>query len=221
MIIGPNIKFPDFKEILKDATELLKVAAGVVKVVAGVISKGFDLISKTAGAIRDVLVGKEVIKPEDKMEELGDKVIQAGDTIKPSDFESYDQYIDAIRNFELDPEVSEQIKPEDKLGAAVTLGLKGLEAKLDMPEGSAENIVRIVSFNPDYFDGSRLEALLDKKIDFDDIVRYFSGDTTMAESKQIRGDLLGVSRTVDPDKSDEQRLETIQELRMESNEKGL
>ena len=83
-----------------------KLLVEAVKVIASV----FTEIGKALGLIEE----------DFDEEEFGDKALQAeeeGST--PDRFESYDEYFEAIKNFELDPEKSEKYTEKEKLDKAV------------------------------------------------------------------------------------------------------
>lgn len=69
-----------------------------------------------AAIVTKALQALGIIGPDENAKELGDKAIQAEEEgITPENYDSYEEYMDAVRKFELDPEKSEQIEDEDKL----------------------------------------------------------------------------------------------------------
>lgn len=186
------------------------------------LTKGPEIIKAVASVIGDVLKVLGVLKPEDDMKDFGDKAMQAaGQGITPDKYDEYEEYVEAIRNFELDPDISAKTSTEAKLAVAVGVGLSGLEKKLDMPEGSSGDLLRLVILSPDYFNSDRLQSLLDKKVDFEKVTDYFSGKLDLADSRQVRSELFSAEKSLDGTADEAKHTQALSNLKEQAREQGV
>ncbi|TOO18550.1 hypothetical protein CGH40_24990, partial [Vibrio parahaemolyticus] len=65
-------------------------------VATSIASLGVTLAAKVGEAIKNVGISLGIIRPEDNMEELGEKAMLSEKT--PEDFDSISEYIDHLRN---------------------------------------------------------------------------------------------------------------------------
>lgn len=158
-------------------------------------------IAKIANSIMHLF---GIIKPDENVEEIGDRAIQAGQSgIKPEKFDSFDEYMDEIRNFKLDPEKSAQMSTVEKMAAGMAVGTVGLEKKLDVPEGSIGPLWLLAASNPAYFTADRLVNIIKGGGDISTVVRFFEGELGPADAVDTRQTLMGLERELSPGKSDE------------------
>lgn len=204
------------------STFVTKLMPALQSGISLLLTKGPEIISKVAGVIGEVLKVFGILKPEDDMKDFGDKVMQAADKgITPDQFDKYDEYVEAIRNYELDPDVSIKTPTETKLAAAVGIGLISLEKRLEMPEGSSEDFLRLAILSPEYFNSARLESLLDKKVDFEKVTDYFSGKLDLADSCQIRSELFSAEKNLDSTADEAKHTQDLNDLKEKASEQGV
>ena len=92
--------------IIDDILGAITAVALAIQAVA-VIGQILMTVAKALGLIED---------DQQSVEDLGDKAIQAADEgIVPENYESYEQYLHDVENFELDLEKSASIKQEEKI----------------------------------------------------------------------------------------------------------
>lgn len=96
-----------------------------------------------------------------KTEELGEKalVAQETDQLKPENFQTFEEYVKAIENFNVDPVKAEKYSLEEKLqkGLELTTGL--LIGKFGETAGE---VLREAAKRPDFFDSTRTLHYLEK-----------------------------------------------------------
>lgn len=144
-----------------------------------------------------------ILNPDENVEDLGDRALQAADKgIRPENYSSYDQYLTEIRNFKLDPEKSASLRSEEKIGAGLAVGTVGLEKKFNVPNGSMGPIWVLAASNPEYFNADRLVKIVQSGQSMTDVMRYFEGKQSPADAIRIRDSLMGLERQRSPDKSD-------------------
>ena len=112
---------------------LSTLTSGIREMATSIASLGLSLATKVGEAIKTVGVSLNILRPEDNMDELGEKAMLSDKG--PDDFESMSAYIDHLRNdVSLDKEKFDSLSDTDKLerasiGASITL--KGINEKLD------------------------------------------------------------------------------------------
>ena len=103
---------------------ILGAVAGIVATAVSV-TKTITVVGTALKTLGDALIGIAktlgLISPEEKVEDLGDKAIQAEEQgINPEDFTTYAEYVKSVENFEVDSEKSKEISEDEK-------SLKGIE----------------------------------------------------------------------------------------------
>lgn len=164
-------------------------AAGVVKGLA-VIGMAVEGIKAIGGVFMGIAKALGIIEDENMdVEELGDKAIQSD--YKPENFESYEKYVDAVKQFQTDPERSAQISEEDKVkkGTEVVAGIsiEKYGSDVDFKEFSKllSNSNFITKDSPEKF-MKLVEALPDNPAAFDSAVKFLN-DSPMSKSRMEAG----------------------------------
>lgn len=161
---------------------IVAAATSVTNVLVSVSLVLRDL--KTIGNIL-VTLGKALglIKPDIKVSELGDKALQSG--YNPEDYDSYLEYVNAVENYNLDPEKSNLTTEEDKLKKAMELAVGvTIEKYENLP---VQEFCIAVGENIKYFTETKIKEI-GKLIQLDEsnisrILNYING--TERDSKQI------------------------------------
>jgi hypothetical protein len=157
-------------------------------------------IVQIANAILQIL---EIFKPDEDIEQIGDRAMQAKEAgITPDKFESFEEYMNEIRTFQLDPEKSAQMSTVEKMAAGLAVGTVGLEKKFDTPEGAMASLWLLAASNPTYFTAERLANLVESGGDIGTIVRFFEGKLGPADAVDTRQTLMELERELSPGKSD-------------------
>lgn len=192
---------------------IVAAATSVTNVLVSVSLVLRDL--KTIGNIL-VTLGKALglIKPAIKVSELGDKALQSG--YNPEDYDSYLEYVNAVENYNLDPEKSNLTTEEDKLKKAMELAVGVTIEKYDnLP---VQEFCIAVGENIKYFTETKIKEI-GKLIQLDEsnisrILNYING--TERDSKQIQrvvDTLMEVEKISNPEISEKEAYKDIIQLR--------
>jgi hypothetical protein len=185
------------------------VLSSSISAIAPVLGMALDIIQKVANVAKEVLVSLGIIKPEQEMDDLGDRVIQAGEQgIKPENYEKFDDYAEALRTFELDPEKSKKIDEKDKLAGSLGFASAAIQDRFKGSDvGDIAQLWNLAAKMPEFFNADLIKSMLPSTQDFSSISDYFAG-------KLGREDKLEVSKT------DTQILDTIDEAKAQYNKSG-
>lgn len=198
--------------ILGTIAAIAAAATTVTKALAvvGLAVQGLKVIANALTSLGKAL---GLIRPETKVEDLGDKAIQS--EYKPEDFDSYEAYVKAVEEYELDPEKSKLTTEEEKIikGMELSAGVCIEKYKgFPMPEFCVA-----VGENPEYFsddkiveigkllqtDGQLISGILDhiNHAELDD-----------AKVNDVINTLLGIEKSVNPSISDVDALRNVMSL---------
>lgn len=192
---------------------IVAAATSVTNVLVSVSLVLRDL--KTIGNIL-VTLGKALglIKPDIKVSELGDKALQSG--YNPEDYDSYLEYVNAVENYNLDPEKSNLTTEEDKLKKAMELAVGvTIEKYENLP---VQEFCIAVGENIKYFTETKIKEI-GELIQLDEsnisrILNYING--TERDSKQIQrvvDTLMEVEKISNPEISEKEAYKDIIQLR--------
>lgn len=152
---------------------LSSFASSVAPVIGPILSRIppiFGPVSIWANTIGQVL---NLFKPDEKVEDVGDHAIQAGEQgVKPENFENFDQYMDELRKFPLDPEKSKQTSSVTKLVAGMGVATLGMEDKFGLERGSMNEVWLLPLANSEYFTPERVKTLLEGGKTIGDVSAY-------------------------------------------------
>lgn len=142
-----------------------------------------EAIGKFANAF---LQGLGILKPEEKVEDLGERALQAAAKgITLDKYENFDDYMDALRNLELDPEVSAKRSTAEKLVAGIGVGTVGVEDKCNVARGSLNGMWLLPMTNPDYFTPERMQSLITTGRFGGDVFAYLENRLSGGEARDI------------------------------------
>lgn len=158
-------------------------------------------LSAIGGAISTVCALLSVLRPNENVEEIGDRALQAAEQdIRPEKFETYDEYMDRLRNFELDPEKSQRHSPETKIMVGLGVTALGLEHRLNLPQGTGGAVWLLMACNPAYFTSERLLSLLQGN-DPARMLDFFQGKLGPAADSKTCDELIEKERGLRPQQS--------------------
>jgi hypothetical protein len=181
------------------------IAATVTKiapVLAPLIANMHPVVRAVVAVV--TLVGHllNILKPNEKVEELGDRALQAAEQdekLVPENFSDYNDYLNEIRSIKLDPEKTEK---NLKDGSAVLTGLAtvstGLEKIYGLREGSSADLLKAVIADPDFFNSERLKTLVTENADFGTIVKYIDGKLGNSETDALYDKLFTIEKVNNP-----------------------
>lgn len=182
--------------------EIASTVAKVAPVLAPLIAKAHPMVRAVVAVLTVVGQGLNILKPDEKVEELGDRALQAAEqdeTLVPENFSDYNEYLNEIRSIELDPERTEK---NMKDGSAILTGLAtistGLEKLHGLREGSSADLLKTVVADPEFFGPERLKTLLTENVDFGTIVKYIDGKLGNAETDALYDKLFSIEKSNNP-----------------------
>lgn len=72
-----------------------------------------------------------ILKPDEDVKQLGERALQAAqEGITPEKFDDFDDYVEALRNFEIDPDKAKTRNDVERLVVGLGVGSFGLEKSL-------------------------------------------------------------------------------------------
>ena len=146
-----------------------------------------DLLSKLVTTVMQAL---GIIEKEEKVEDIGERALQAKEHgITPEKFENFEEYMQKLRDFEVDPEKSEQRNPVEKLMAGLAVTNMSAEEKLGVEKGSLNSIWVLPIANPEYFTADRMESLMTSGRFDGDSLKYLENNLSGAESRAFEKSL--------------------------------
>lgn len=150
-----------------------------------------------------------LFRTDEKVEEMGDRAMQASESgIRPENFDSYNEYMDSIRDFDLDPEKSKSYSSEAKQLAGIGIACKGIEDKFQLQTGVMGAMTVLVASNPNYFNSERVSNWLQTGVDIANVVDYFDKKLSAGENVDIIKDMVKAENNI----SDKPDQETYQEI---------
>lgn len=167
---------------------------------SAVVSAGTGLIGGVAGMAGGLLKSLGIWGKDDpEPEEWGDRAMQAEEQhIFPDRFDDFPAYLDALRNFPLDPDKTKESTPDQKQFKGLEVAGRALEDKFNAPEGSMANVFYLAAVNPAYFTSERFQSLLTSGADIAAVADYFNGKLGGAESLDIENELIDLDQKTNP-----------------------
>lgn len=177
---------------------LSSFAASVGTVLGNVISALTPVAQAIGKFANAFLQGLGIIKPDEKIEELGERALQAKDHgITMDGFDNFDDYMAALRDFKVDPEISAKRSTAEKLVAGMGVGTIGVEDKFNAERGSLNGMWLLPIANPTYFTPERMESLVSTGRLGGDIFAYLEKRLSGGEASKFE-DKLGFDANGNP-----------------------
>ena len=174
------------------------------------VSVGKIALDTVGGIAGGLLQSLGLFGKQETPEYIGDRALQAdAQGIFPDTFEDFSDYMESLRNFELDPEKSKRTTVEEKIFKGLEVAGRALEDKFNAPTGSMANVWLLAGTNPDYFTSERFQSILNSGMDVASIVDYFEGTLGGGEALEIEDQLVNIDRQTYPGKDDQTSREEI------------
>lgn len=168
------------------------------------IVKTLDTVQQVVSVVAKTL---DILEQHDSVSEIGEKALQAvKEEIYPESFDNYHDYLEYIRNFELNPEFSTEYTAEEKALTGIAIVAQALEEKLGLPKDSMGVICGMVALNSAYFTAERLLTYVNAGLDLGKVAAYFSKMLNPVESFKTESELIEL------DKSNRSEHEVVKEL---------
>lgn len=202
--------------------------SGIASVLSVVVTKLVPAIIKIVGvqlekfgrALEEFFKELGLIERDDKLEEIGDKSLQAErdelNPIKLEDFDSYEKYLAKVKEYEVDAEKSALIPQDDKLHKAIEILLGMAIAQYGQSMGE---FGQIVVNNPDFYSKSgRLEEFASvartNPQAFAEIVNYIENKNMSTEKNDAAFDkLVEMEKKHSPDVAESEIWTTVSDMK--------
>lgn len=159
------------------------VIAAVVSKIQGVA----PFISKFADTFFGIL---NILKPDEKVEDLGERALQASEKgITTDKFDNFGDYIDKLRNFDLDPDKAHQRSQAEKLVSGLGVATTAMEDKFKATPGSLADIWLLPIANPSYFTPERMSSIVSNGQALGDILAYLDKRLSAGDSGRLEKSL--------------------------------
>lgn len=192
-----------------------KVGDVIATAATSIARLGVELAARVGDTIKSVGVLLGIISPEEKLDELGEKAMLSDK--KPEDFDSFNEYIDHLRNnVQIDKEKFSKLDEKELLarasiGASITL--QGINEKLNtvvtpeflsvvaQQELEAKEIV------------STIEIYKEKNLNIDDYALYINDELDLDETSKHSNALVQAYQKLEPELTLRQIEEKVMELK--------
>lgn len=149
-------------------------------------------------------------------EQLGDKALQADeDGIHPDNYDTFQEYLDAVEEFEIDPEKSKKWTKEEKEMRALQISSTLL---IDKFGKNAETMIYEMAKNPEHFTIERSKAYLeiaeDKGIDIENIKLLLDNELDdYKDMLEADNAMYNIEKTINPQLSEFEHTNKLIDLR--------
>ena len=191
---------------------LVSAVSSIVTAIKAIV----PVLRAVANVVMSICQTLGLIKPEEKVEDLGDKAIQAGDEgIRPENYANYQDYVKAVQDFQVDPEKSKHITPEEKMAKALEVQANLLAEKA--PELGVEDYLNLIANHMDYFTPERStelgKLLLTESGAVVNVAEVMNGTEKNPDKISEAYDTLAkVEKQVDPTISDNEALKRAMQI---------
>lgn len=161
------------------AEKIAPTLAKIAKVAGPIITE----VVKLAGIILPIF---NVFTKDDKVDDMGERALQAAENgIVFSEFDDFDEYVQALRDFELDPEIAQNRDPIVKTITGLGIGTIGLEEKFDLNRGDLNGIWLLPAGDEKYFTPNRLEDFLTSGKLVGNIFDYLNNQLSASDARDF------------------------------------
>ncbi|BBU04604.1 hypothetical protein Q7I35_09920 [Aeromonas allosaccharophila] len=173
--------------------------ANGISAVIGAISTALPKLGEALGQFANALLkGLGILKPDEDIEDHGERALQAAEQgITADKFDDFDDYVAALRSFELDPDKAEKRSRAEKLSAGIGVGTVALEKKFEQEPGALNGIWLLPLSNPDYFTAARVGDLVSEGKFSGDIFAYLERRLSVGDGHRFETSLATASSIED------------------------
>ncbi|WP_299792317.1 hypothetical protein [uncultured Shewanella sp.] len=204
------------------------IGRGVGSFMTNVAPKLMTVIGTTVSKLNTVLAVVQavvqlygILKPEEKVEDIGDKAIQASEEgISMDKFDDFDAYMESLRNFDVNPERSSEIDDVTKKLSGIAVVTQGLSEKLKVNDNSLGNLWTLPALNAQVFTADRIKAILDGTMNLNHVVRYFEKDLTPQTALSVEKGLFDAEKKLSPEKTDSEIYQMLDSTKTDITKKS-
>ncbi len=211
-----------FETVSRIGGEIAKTVAKIAPVIEPLLARVHPVLAIAVRVIAVVGHILNVLKPDETVEDIGDRALQAAeqdDDMRPECFTDYEEYLDAIRSVDLDPVKTEQNKKDNSatIAGLATVG-KGLEEKYNLNVGGAGDLLKATLADPDFFNSERLANLIENGSDFGEIVNYLEGKSSISQTETLYEKLYQQEQKINPSANREAFDESVYEAKQKGQD---
>lgn len=187
-------------------------ATSVGGLIGGIISAVPAIAGRIASFATTFLQAIGILKPKEDVEDMGERALQAKEAgITMDKFDNFDDYMDELRNFEVDPDKSAKRPRAEKIVAGLGVGTVGVENKFDMERGSFNSAWLLPISNPDYFTPDRMAQLTSTgRFQGGDVFAYLENKLSAGDKRDLQ---ISLEKNLDgSDMSAEEKSELYEAL---------
>ncbi len=195
---------------------------GIISSVTAVLPTLYQAIAVGAllfQVVPQILKGLGLIEEDEEIDDLGDRAIQAEfEGITPEKFDSYGDYMKAVKEFNCDPAKSAVIDEQKKQEKGVEILTCSWVEKFG---NGILDVFKCIAEHPqlaDYFNENRLPLLREANEGdsdtFANVARYLQGrETDMEKADQTLDKMFDIEKKLDPSASFDDFLKTIEQMK--------
>lgn len=148
------------------------------------------VVRAVATCANALLHALSLFHPDETVDGMGERALHAAEQgITLDQFEDFDDYMEALRNFDLDPELSSKYNDAEKLAAGLGLATAALADKFNAQPENFYDIWSLPLSNPEYFTAERLKTLMENGKDFGDVRAYLEKRMSGEQASQFEKNL--------------------------------
>ena len=127
-----------------------------------------------------------IFHPEESVQGMGERALQAAEHgITLDKFDKFDEYMAALRNFPLDPDLAQKYSMVDKFVAGLGIATVGIEDKFNLKDGSLNNVWLLPLTNSEYFTPELVKGLLESGKVIGDVSAYLEKRMSLEEASNF------------------------------------
>lgn len=166
------------------ANSIKPVLGPVLSTIANLVPH--PAVKAVANFANALLHALAIFQPQETVQDMGDRALQAADQgITLEKFDKFDEYMDALRNFDINPELSEKYTPVEKFVAGLGIATVGIEDKFNAEPGSLNDVWLLPLTNSEYFTPERVTSLLENGKQIGDVSAYLEKKMNGEEASQF------------------------------------
>ncbi len=170
---------------------LSSFASSVAPVLAKIVTELEPVAVALGKFAAAFLQGLGILKPEEKPEDIGERALQASEKgITPEQFDDFESYLAALRDFELDPDKAAKRSSAEKLIAGIGVCTVAMERKYSAAPGSLDTLWLLPIANPGYFTPERMQAIVKSGCINGDALTYLERRLPAGDSRRLEEALM-------------------------------
>lgn len=162
-------------------------AAKVAPAIGSVLEKIPPVLKTVSPWVNALSWALNVFRPTEKVEDVGDRALQAAEQdIRPEKFPDFEQYMAALRAFDINPNASQTRSLATKVVAGMAVATLGMEDKFKLHRGSLNGVWLLPITNAEYFTPERIKGLLEQGKLVGDVGAYLEKRMGGEEASEFR-----------------------------------